>query len=109
MRARHSILQAFLAGVGIFTSEVGLRRKPRLPVRHHRRNMCIQNIIIIGITMLVVTLANGCSKRESVAVSVSADRGTNVTAVTTNGYTVIVGKTTYGTNLNTNAPPGSKP
>ena len=69
--------------------------------------MHIENIIAITAVGLVVVLANGCSKRQSVAISLNADRGTNVATITTNGYTMMIGKT-LGTNFTNNGSAGVK-
>jgi len=63
--------------------------------------MKIKHIITMHAAVLVVALSSSCSKSPTATtptVTISADHGTNVTTVTTNGYTVMLGKTTVGTN-----------
>ena len=69
------------------------------------RHMRIKHIITFNAVVLVAALASSCSKSQSVSpkVTISLDRGTNMTTVTTNGYTFMIGKTV------TNDAKGPKP
>jgi hypothetical protein len=71
--------------------------------------MRLQNIFVLSAIMLAATVAGGCSKNQSVVVTITADEGTNVTTITTNGYTVMMGSTVVGTNIMTNTSAGPRP
>ena len=64
-----------------------------------------KHLITVIMLVLIAALGSSCSKNQSEAqrVTISADQETNVTTVTTNGYTFMIGKTL------TNNPAGSKP
>ena len=66
--------------------------------------MQMKRIINISIVVLAIAFTGGCSKNPRIAVSLDADRGTNVTTVTTNGTTLFLGTTV----LNTNASAGRR-
>jgi hypothetical protein len=71
--------------------------------------MRMQNLIALSALGLLAAVAGGCSQKPDVVVTITVDRGTNVTTITTNGYTVMTGSTVVGTNLNTNAATAPKP
>jgi hypothetical protein len=71
--------------------------------------MRMQNLIALSALGLLAAGAGGCSQKPDVVVTITVDRGTNVTTITTNGYTVMTGSTVVGTNVNTNAAPATKP
>ena len=57
-----------------------------------------QIILALSVVLPAVILATGCSSRKCVAVTVPADRGPDPVVITTNGYTMVIGKTTIDTN-----------
>jgi hypothetical protein len=83
-------------------------RRHRSPRRSASpRYMRKRHIITLNMLVLIAGLASNCSKSQSVPrhVTISADRGTNLTAVTTSGYTFMLGKTTTNTLAGSKASP----
>jgi hypothetical protein len=82
---------------------------PSAGLQVYCHTMRMQNLIALSALGLLAAVAGGCSQKPDVVVTITVDRGTNVTTITTNGYTVMTGSTVVGTNVNTNAAPATKP